>query len=133
MATAGNELIIRTFEVIEPGDCLMLTGGTFPGQNDEATVQIDVAHIFPFMNVFATALGNRKQADEHPVRDNPLGITDEHAEETMKRNDSRFRFDAADPWFRVASRAALLGEIEVDMVAVGANIQPDFYFVTKPK
>lgn len=130
---ASNELIIRTFEVIEPGDCLMLTGGTFPGQNEEATVQINVAHIIPYMNVFATALGNRHEADKHPIRDNPLGFTEEHAEEVMKRNDGRFRFDAADPWFRAATKVALLGEIEVDMVAIGANIQPDFYFVTKPK
>lgn len=133
MDNTETDLIVRTFEVMEPGDSLMLSGGTFPGEGEQAVVQLNIEHIIPYMNVFNTAVGNRDGINRHPARDNPLGIEGRHIEETLRRGQARFKFDNETPEFRVATKLGLLGEIEVDMIAIGPNLRPAFYFVTKPR
>lgn len=132
MAT-HNELFVETFEIMQPGDCLMIAGGTFPGLNETAEAELDLRNIYPFMNVFYCGLGSRERMDKYPIRSNPIESAEDKILVPIERNSKRFGFDPGDEWFRFGKGAGVIGGKVIDFVTLGAGLDPDFYFVSKPQ
>lgn len=130
MTTPERDIFAETLAIMNPGDCLLMVGGTFPGQNEEGVISLHIADIMPFMNVFYSGLGKRESAAKHPEYKNPIDITEEAVEVTLKRSEKRFRFDHADPWFRYGKRIATVGAEVVDLVIVDSG--RTIYFLSKP-
>lgn len=127
-----EDLFEQTFEIMRPGDCLIVVGGTFPGAGEEATVTLDLQGIVPVVDIFRTAAGTRAIDDEKVPYDNPLAPDPPKLDVTLHRKEGRFRFDAEDTWFRMGRRLGMIADHEVDIILVGEGFDPDFCFIAKP-
>ncbi|HSX45098.1 MAG TPA: hypothetical protein VLF39_03270 [Candidatus Saccharimonadales bacterium] len=117
---------------MEPGESVIVTGGTFPGRNERSELKLDLTQFMPIKYVLYTGLGDAQAAAENPVRPNPLGLIEDSVPAIFERTDKRFAFDPGDEWLRYGKHVGSIAGQVIDMILIGSSFTPDFYFVTKP-
>ncbi len=125
-----QDLFRQTFEIMNTGDCLMIAGGTFPGEGVQTDVTIDLKSIIPIIDIVRGS-GDKPTKNTSALYDNPLNPDEPWVELELLRKEGRFRFDTEDSWLRIGRGLGVIADHEVDLVLVG-QLTPDFYLLAKP-
>lgn len=130
---AESELFLETFEVMDPGEHLIVVRGMLPAQNTSEEVQLDLGGFIPTLNLFHWSIGDRTGAEKYPVRDNPLDVVDNSlVTVTLERGDGRFKFDPEEMQFRYGKRIAAILDQVIDMILIDSLGSGSYCFVGKP-
>lgn len=124
MALGTEELFEKTLAVMEPGDTLMVMGGTLAEPGAAAEIKLGMQTIIPVL--FHVA----KDKAAYPWRLNPYVCEEDPTGIMLARNDVRFAHDFGDgPAIGFAKAGGVILGQTVDLLQIGFN---DFFFVGKP-
>lgn len=121
--STDTSLIERAFEALEPGEVLFITGGTFPGQNESANIEVGLKNVVHVQWLVS-------QTPEKPPRTIPVAeeVGVESVEVELNRGEKRFGFDPDDMWFRYGKGVGEIAGIGVDVVIVDGD-RASAYFI----
>ena len=127
MPLQAAELFSRTMDVMVPGDTLMILGGTFPGPEDSAEIELGMQAIIPMLQIVTGS-------DNYPTRPNLFIGEEDPITLTLSRGGKKFGQDYGErgPDMTYGKRAGLILDLTVDLIVINPMTRDEFYFVGKP-